>query len=105
MRDGIGFAAVLDGMQGQRRSVDAVRRRSAGASVRAMCGLAPGLLVVGMAAVSASAQILRHAIRAAAGRCVVVLLPILLAAGISGTAAAQSMLTLTSSGTTQVFPI
>jgi sugar lactone lactonase YvrE len=67
--------------------------------------MALGLLAVGMAAVSAPAQTLRRAIRAAAGRCVVVLLPVLLAAGISGSAAAQSMLTLTSSGTTQVFPI
>jgi hypothetical protein len=93
----------MDRVQGQRRSVSAAHSRSAGASVRAVCGLALGLL--GMAAVSASAQILRRAIRAAARRFVVVLLPILLAAGISGSAAAQSMLTLTSSGTTQVFPI
>ena len=58
MRDRIGFAAVLNGVQGQRRSVGEARCRRAGASVRAGCALALGLLAVGMAAVSASAQTL-----------------------------------------------
>jgi sugar lactone lactonase YvrE len=66
--------------------------------------MALGLLAAGMA-VSAQAQTLRRVLHAAAGRCVVVLLPVLLAVGMPVSAQAQSMLTLTSSGTSQVFPI
>ena len=57
MRDGIGFATVLDGFV---VALDGVRgrRRRVGASLRGVCVLALGLLGVGRAVVPASAQTL-----------------------------------------------